>query len=138
MTNDGRMMALADQLAAGRMDAGSLGPLIPGSDEALYRLEVAGAAAVSTWQQVRELVNATGCCPVIMGSEEDVKHWRGEVTWEWGPSDTMRDMTTPVAAMLEESGAIEPPAWLRARAARDPEYYEPPHGAWPKNARRID
>ena len=63
---------LALQLTAAGLDATSLAVLDPIPEGTCYRLDVAGAEAITTWKTLRAQVAAPGFWPVLLGTAAEV------------------------------------------------------------------
>lgn len=46
---------------------------LEGAEDEIYLLTTTGASAVSLWRRLRSLVDASGCWPVLLGSDEDLE-----------------------------------------------------------------
>lgn len=100
------MEALQAILAEHGIDTSTLRRLDRAPDE-IYLITVPGADAVPLWRRLRALVETTGCWPLILGSREDVEMHL----------ESLEDMGSGSAEILERAAALDPEKWLAKQFA---------------------
>jgi hypothetical protein len=118
---------LAGLLKARGVDTASLRVLAKRGPAEIHVLTVHGSEAIALWRRLHALAGETGCWPVLLGSEQEPAFGIA--------SDSLGDPgALPPAEIIQEGLKIEPAAWLKARAAEDPESYEVEEEDWPEDA----
>ncbi len=100
------MEKLAEVLRAAGVDVSTLDVIFQADMETIYRLTVPGAEAIRTWERLRGLVPQTGCWPVLLGDDENVRRLQ----------ENLSHLRYPRAVrILEEAATIDPPEWFENR-----------------------
>ncbi|HEX2517410.1 MAG TPA: DUF4253 domain-containing protein [Chloroflexota bacterium] len=135
------MEQLAAALGRHGIDTGSLRPLWPAAGGGLHRLTTSGQGALRHWRALRDLVDETGHWPVLLGGEVEARSLVRDLESYPAPGAPSERPGAPPgppeatpAALVRRGLALDPGAWLRERAAADPDYYAVPHGPWPPPA----